>query len=343
MKDQILQQSMASSAAHRDSLVLVKMLAAPINPADINQIQGTYPLQGSGDWHVGGNEGVGRVISVGPGVRSLAPGDLVIPAKACLGTWREQLIALEGDLYKIPSDLPLEVAATLLVNPPTAYRMLHDFVPLQAGRDVVVQNGANSAVGRAVIAMAKKLNICTINIIRDRPDYESVERELRELGASYVVRADKFATSETQSYLKSLLKEQQRISLGLNCIGGLATIDMANFMSEGGTIVTYGGMSRKNPLVSTASLIFKDLRYVGYWMSRWYATALQDPAIAVQRDHMLGEIIEMFRKGTLATPPMHHINFGTGWVEALNYYQFGEAHPSGGKQGQMSKPMFIFE
>lgn len=36
------------------------------------------------------------------------------------------------------------------VNPPTAYRMLADFVDLKPG-DLVVQNGASSNVGRAVI------------------------------------------------------------------------------------------------------------------------------------------------------------------------------------------------
>lgn len=41
-------------------------------------------------------------------------------------------------------------AATIAVNPATAYRMLKDFVPLKSG-DTVIQNGANSAVGQAVI------------------------------------------------------------------------------------------------------------------------------------------------------------------------------------------------
>src|SRR6202043_3125590 len=53
--------------------VLVKFLAAPINPADLNQIEGVYPskakfqaIQGKeGEWAVGGNEGVVRILSVG--------------------------------------------------------------------------------------------------------------------------------------------------------------------------------------------------------------------------------------------------------------------------------------
>lgn len=61
------------------------MLYAPINPADLNVIVGSYPVQPSLP-AVGGSEGVGKVISVGDRVSSLKVGDLVIPAGASLGT-----------------------------------------------------------------------------------------------------------------------------------------------------------------------------------------------------------------------------------------------------------------
>ncbi|XP_074790777.1 enoyl-[acyl-carrier-protein] reductase, mitochondrial isoform X3 [Natator depressus] len=64
--------------------VHVKMLAAPINPADINMIQGTYALLPDLP-AVGGNEGVGQVVEVGSHVTSVKPGDWVIPADAELG------------------------------------------------------------------------------------------------------------------------------------------------------------------------------------------------------------------------------------------------------------------
>ncbi|XP_005058434.1 PREDICTED: trans-2-enoyl-CoA reductase, mitochondrial isoform X3 [Ficedula albicollis] len=67
-----------------DCDVHVKMLAAPINPADINMIQGTYPLL-SPLPAVGGSEGVGEVLEVGRRVVALKPGDWVIPADAGLG------------------------------------------------------------------------------------------------------------------------------------------------------------------------------------------------------------------------------------------------------------------
>ena len=47
--------------------------------------------------------------------------------------------------------------------------MLLDFVKLKEG-DVVIQNGANSAVGQAVVQMAKFKKVKTVNLIRDRYD-----------------------------------------------------------------------------------------------------------------------------------------------------------------------------
>jgi mitochondrial enoyl-[acyl-carrier protein] reductase / trans-2-enoyl-CoA reductase len=45
--------------------------------------------------------------------------------------------------------------------------MLLDFVALSPG-DVIVQNGANSGVGQAVIQLANLWGFKTFNIIRDR-------------------------------------------------------------------------------------------------------------------------------------------------------------------------------
>lgn len=77
-------------------------------------------------------------------------GDLVVPAKSGLGTWRTYGIHKGTDLFQIDKSLERNTAAMFQVNPSTAYRLLHDFVQLSPG-DFIVQNGANSAVGRFVI------------------------------------------------------------------------------------------------------------------------------------------------------------------------------------------------
>ena len=54
-------------------------------------------------------------------------------------------------LQKCPSDIPAEYAATIGVNPCTAYRLLRDFVTLREG-DCIIQNGANSQVDERWLA-----------------------------------------------------------------------------------------------------------------------------------------------------------------------------------------------
>jgi NADPH:quinone reductase-like Zn-dependent oxidoreductase len=68
----------------KDDEVLVKMLFAPINPSDINMIEGTYPVLPSLP-AVAGNEGVGQIVAVGGGVKNVKVNDFVLPSKPGFG------------------------------------------------------------------------------------------------------------------------------------------------------------------------------------------------------------------------------------------------------------------
>lgn len=56
--------------------------------------------------------------------------------------------------------------------------------------------------------------------------------------------------------------------LGLNCVGGAAASSAMKLLGNGGTFVTYGGLSRKPLAVPASALIFRDIRVVGYWLSK---------------------------------------------------------------------------
>lgn len=65
------------------SQVHVKFLASPVNPADVNQIQGVYPIKARfihNNVAIGGNEGVAEVVGVGSRVSGFSVGDWVLPA-----------------------------------------------------------------------------------------------------------------------------------------------------------------------------------------------------------------------------------------------------------------------
>ncbi|XP_031485951.1 enoyl-[acyl-carrier-protein] reductase, mitochondrial [Nymphaea colorata] len=243
--------------------VCVKMLAAPINPSDINRIEGVYPIRPPVP-AIGGYEGVGEVFSLGSAVRNLSPGDWVIPSPPSFGTWQSYIVKPEDAWHKVRKDIPMEYAATVTVNPLTALRMLEDFVDLKSG-DVIVQNGATSIVGQCVIQLARARGVHSVNIIRDRLGADQVIKKLKELGANEVYTESDLQLKDIKAFLRGLPEPV----LGFNCIGGNAASLVLKLLRHGGTMVTYGGMSKKPVTVSTSSFIFKDLALRGFWLQRW--------------------------------------------------------------------------
>ena len=95
--------------------------------------------------------------------------------------------------------------------------MLKDFETLEEG-DVVIQNAGNSAVGKAVIQIASKLKLITINVVRNRPDIETLTESLLSLGATHVI-TEEFLRSPD---MKEILNGFPQPKLGLNAVGGMS-------------------------------------------------------------------------------------------------------------------------
>ena len=103
--------------------------------------------------------------------------------------------------------------------------MLKDFADLQEG-DVVLQNAANSAVGQAVIQIAKHLNLRTVNVVRKRDSIKELTAELEGLGATHVV-TDEFARSPD---MKELFSKLPKAKLVLNAVGGKAVMELVKLL-----------------------------------------------------------------------------------------------------------------
>merc|ERR1712137_241466 len=273
----------------KPSDVHVKMLAATINPADINMIQGNY---GSSQElpAVAGNEGVGVVED--PGSSSFKRGDWVIPKKPAFGTWRTEFAADASELLQVPNDIPVEYAAGISSNPCTAYRLLSDFGNLSEG-DVVIQNAANSNVGQCVTQIARARGIKVINVVRSRgeKELEQLKKRMKEYGADYVVTEEELVTPQFEQKFKDLPKPK----LAINSVGGSSATNIAKRLGSGGVMVTIGGMSRKPILVPTGAMIFKDLTFEGFWMTRW----IQESSLQARAD-MLQDVARLVREKKLA-------------------------------------------
>lgn len=293
--------------------VLVKMLAAPINPSDLNMLQGTYALLPELP-AVGGNEGVCQVMELGERVKTLKLGDWVIPRDAGIGTWRTAAVLKAGDLVSLPKDIPVLSAATLGVNPCTAFRMLTDFEELKPG-DTVIQNAANSGVGQAVIQIAAAKGIQTINVIRDRPDVQRLSDTLTALGATHVITEDKLRRPEIKELLKSCPPK-----LALNGVGGKSATELLRLLQSGGSMVTYGGMAKQPVTVPVSALIFKDVKIRGFWVTRWKRENKHDEDAL---RNMLDELCVLIRAGKLSTPACTEVrlqDFGKALENAMKPY-----------------------
>ena len=263
---------------------IVKMRAAPINPADLNQIEGKYPIRAELP-ATPGFEGAGVVIDIGANVTNIAPGALVILPHN-VGTWRDAVAVKADELVVVPAGIEPVNAAMLKINPMTAWRLLHDYVDLQKG-DWLIQNAANSAAGRAVVQIAHELGYKTVNVVRRA---ELID-ELRADDGDVVLVDGENIREEVKAATSGA-----PIRLGLNAVGGDSALRLANCLAPESTLVTYGAMSLQPLKIPNGLLIFKDLRFRGIWINKWY-----DNATIQERMDTFHPLFEMAKRGLLKT------------------------------------------
>jgi mitochondrial enoyl-[acyl-carrier protein] reductase / trans-2-enoyl-CoA reductase len=263
---------------------LVRMRAAPINPADLNQIEGKYPVRPELP-ATPGFEGAGIVVDAGANASTIAAGTLVILPHN-LGTWRDAVAVKASELVAVPPDIDPVHAAMLKINPMTAWRLLHDYVDLKSG-DWLIQNAANSAAGRAVIQIARELGFKTVNVVRR----EELIDELRAEGGDVVLVDDENLRDEVK-----MATSGAPIRLGLNAVGGGSALRLANCLAPESTLVTFGAMSLQPLKIPNGLLIFKDLRFRGIWINKWY-----DNATKQERMEAFQSLFEMAKRGLLKT------------------------------------------
>ncbi len=263
--------------------VLIKVLAAPINPSDVLTLTGVYgmlpPLPA-----IGGNEGVGVVAELGPGVTSPAVGQTVLlPVGA--GTWASHMAAEAGKLMPLPNGVdPLQLAM-MTVNPPTAYLMLKEFVDLQPG-DWVIQNAANSGVGEYLIQLAKIRGLKTVNIVRR----ESAVAAVNAMGGDVVLVDGSDLVKQV-----STATNGAKIRLGIDAVGGKSTDHLAACLAESGVLVNYGMMSGEACVVSPSTFVFRDITLRGFWLALWFRKATPPQQIAV-----FSELAKLIATGKLS-------------------------------------------
>jgi mitochondrial enoyl-[acyl-carrier protein] reductase / trans-2-enoyl-CoA reductase len=221
--------------------IVFDVLAFPINPADISFCRGSYrlrpPLPATP-----GAESVGRVAAVGAGVADIRPGELVIHLQR--ENWVQRRRIRAADAIRLPAGFDPAQAAMLRINPATALLLLEDHVDLKPG-DWVIQDVANSAVGRHLIVLAKTKGVRTVNVVR-RGD---VTAELQALGADAVLTDGPDLSQHARA-----ATSDAPIRLGIDAVSGEACKRIADCVADGGVVVSYGAMSGHDLVISRAAI-----------------------------------------------------------------------------------------
>jgi NADPH2:quinone reductase len=149
----------------REGEVLVRAQAIGVGMPDIMIRRGTYnwmpPLPASP-----GTEMSGVVEKIGPGVKSLRPGQRVVvsardrPHRG--GCYAEFNATPEISAYPLPDGADMDQAAAL-ANYQVAYHLLYDCISFKPGQSVLIQ-GAAGGTGSALVDLARHAGLDIIGV-----------------------------------------------------------------------------------------------------------------------------------------------------------------------------------
>ncbi|MBB5498837.1 zinc-binding dehydrogenase [Paraburkholderia sp. MM5384-R2] len=156
--------------------ILVKVRAAALNRADLASLAAK-------DGKVLGMEWAGEIVNVGHAVTEWKPGDRVM----CTGSaaYAEYAVTDRGRAMRIPDDMPLEEAATLMLACQTMHNAIATASRMQRGETLMI-HGASSGVGLIGMQIGKLLGA---RVVIGTSTNSMRCARLGEFGADYAINA----------------------------------------------------------------------------------------------------------------------------------------------------------
>ncbi|MEV6850549.1 alcohol dehydrogenase catalytic domain-containing protein [Actinoplanes sp. NPDC051411] len=257
--------------------VRVAVDAAPVNPADHLFMQGWFGVYPQVPAPLGG-EGAGRVVAAGASAdQSLIGQQVIILPTFTHGSWADEVVVPASGVIPVSGD-PQQLAL-LSVNPATAYALLNDYVTLSPG-DWIGVSLANSAVGRAVIALARRSGLKVLAFVRSEEAAASVTADAVVVGDGDVLAA----------------LGPARLSVFFD--GGAPDLSaVVPAVADGGTIVTFSSTTGQSPVVPFGDFLYRGISLRSFYILRWLATTPRERLVSVYTS-----LAELLADGTLGTP-----------------------------------------
>jgi len=262
------------------------MQLSPVNPSDLNFIRGDYA--GALErliWNDGqevlcydpgrtqqsprppyslGGEGVGTVDACGHGVpaAAFAGRRVAVMAGPPMGAWQDYTIVAAQRALPVPETVSDEAAAMFIVNPVSAYAMVHEVLDVRPGT-WLLQDAAGSALGKMVVRMGTLAGFHTINLVRGCAHREM----LASLGADVIVDTD------TQDVVAEVSRATRGrgVDFAMDCVGGELAAQMLRCLTLGGHMVVYGTLANSPIVLPSRDLMMPVTRLSGFFAPNWLA------------------------------------------------------------------------
>jgi len=245
--------------------VLVKMVAAAVNPSDEGDLKLACKGRPEGIKlpRVFGREGSGVVVGTGSGILAARlMGKKVGVCGMEAGTWQEYVVmpAKPPGTCSLDQNVPVETGASFFVNPLTAVGLCD--VAKRKGSPAFIHTVGNSQLGQMMVKLARSQGVTIVNMVRR----EEAAELLKSLGAEHVVVTSR---EDWQEELKEKITKL-KVSVAFDAIGGDMTATMMRLMPEGSTSVVYGGLAgglmNNIPVVE---MIYGEKKVEAFFLRTW--------------------------------------------------------------------------
>ena len=257
--------------------VTIEHKAIGLNFIDIYHRSGLYPVELPSSI---GLEGAGVIKKIGSKVKGFSVGDSVAYAGAALGAYSTERNYPEKNLVKVPREINIEVAATLMTKGLTAYYLLYKTYPVSSN-ETILFHAAAGGVGQVFCQWAKSLgckiigtvgsdekisiaknNGCDFVINYSKDDFAKQVLEITK-GKGVPVVYDGVGKNTFHKSIECLKTRGMMVSFG-NASGSLEDIDVKKSIQPKGLYFTRPAMihylSSKDELKEGASKLFESIK-----------------------------------------------------------------------------------
>jgi NADPH2:quinone reductase len=263
--------------------VLIRVEAVSVNYADIvRRKNAPYPFPTHLPAILGG-EVAGFVEEVGEGVDLIELGQRVFAmlGGGGIGGYAQYAVADARQVLKLPDEMDLDVACTLVVAGVTAYQMLKDVAQIEPG-DTVFIPGVLGGVGSYALQLARVFGAGQI-IVGASTDARRSEALRR--GADHAVD---YTKSDWHLEVKNLT-QGRGADIVLDMSGGKLFDQSLDALAPFGRLIAFGTASGTPGNVSTRRLLGSSQTVSGYYVGGWFAGR---PQRALRAFHALVELIQ---------------------------------------------------